>query len=48
MPYSTEFTHECLKEIFGLYNMQPDPPKTVVLEGHSMVSSCCLFVPGQF
>ncbi|KAI0208572.1 GPI inositol-deacylase [Lamellibrachia satsuma] len=32
----TEFTHECLKEIFGLYNMQPDPPKTVVLEGHSM------------
>ena len=37
----TEFAHECLKQIFSLYSKRPEPPQTVVLEGHSMVSTPC-------
>ena len=43
-----EFAHECLKRIFSLYSKRPDPPKTVVLEGHSMVSLCDMLILSSF
>ena len=34
---STEFVHACVKKILSMYKNAADPPKSVVLVGHSMV-----------